>query len=252
MIKPFREVDRKDWYISDNKNRPDRLTAWHSEDFTVQVFTVAGGVVRLAINRNQQIFSPFLFEDGISQLDLQEIKQACGFGDWWGVEVYPPKSHILNIINVRHLWLIPQSPLPAGIMGENHFLGYRRSEDYIVSCYQIPDLADCLLIWRKSRLPTHDLAWDLIQEIKDAVDFQDRSAFELFPAQAELEVDAGANCRQLWLLPERFAFEWDVCSQTGKTLNTNWDSQHVTTTTNRTRSRTRSTTRPARFRRRGR
>jgi hypothetical protein len=90
---------------------PNRFAVWTSSEFSVQAFNVPGDIVRLAINRNERIPSPRLFADGISWEDIQAIKDECGYPDRMAVEIYPEANHILNIINARHLWILP-SPLP--------------------------------------------------------------------------------------------------------------------------------------------
>jgi hypothetical protein len=183
MIKPFREVDRKDWFLAGNKNRPDRLAAWHSEDFTVQVFAVAGAFVRLAINRNQQIFSPFLFEDGISRDTLRQIIRAVGYGDWHGIEIYPPQQHVLNIINVRHLWLLPKSPLGMAWSDDVLLERIRTSEDFKVECFTVPgDILKLSVRYKDSKDPRRaiNITWDTLQAVKDALWHTERTAFEYY------------------------------------------------------------------------
>jgi hypothetical protein len=107
--KRLEPLDRSRWAtLIEN---PNRFAVWTSEIFSVQAFNVPGGIVRLTINRNKRILSPRLFDDGISWEDLQAIKDECGYADRMAVEIYPEANHILNVINARHLWILP-APLP--------------------------------------------------------------------------------------------------------------------------------------------
>ena len=221
-LKPFREVDRKDWFVAGNKNRPDRIAAWHNGDFTVQVFAVADGVIRLAINQARMIPSERLFSDGIDWSTIHAIKAAVGFEAWTGVEIYPPQAHILNAVNARHLWLLPESkpPLPANAMDDGTFVRQHRTAEFGVDQYKVPGDITLLAVWRTNEKSAHGIPWETLQRIKDAIGFADQSAFEV---SAVGEQPASLEYRCLWLLPQRFAFEWDICPQTGKVLNTNWD-----------------------------
>jgi hypothetical protein len=89
-------------------NRPDRFICYHSDEFVVQCFKVPGDIIRIAVHRKERINSPRLFKDGISWDELQEIKRQCGYADRMAVEIYPPDRDVLNIMNVRHLWLLPE------------------------------------------------------------------------------------------------------------------------------------------------
>ena len=107
--KQLEPLDRSLW--GSLVKNPNRFAVWTSSEFSVQAFNVPGDIVRLAINRNERILSPRLFADGISWDDIQAIKDKCGYADRMAVEIYPEANHILNIINARHLWILP-SPLP--------------------------------------------------------------------------------------------------------------------------------------------
>ncbi|EOG1815585.1 hypothetical protein ACK3RA_000943 [Enterobacter hormaechei] len=39
---------------------------------------------------------------------LQEIKSAVGYGDRDAVEIYPRDSDVVNVANMRHLWITPE------------------------------------------------------------------------------------------------------------------------------------------------
>jgi hypothetical protein len=51
--------------------------------------------------------------DGITWDTLQLLKRECGHGERWAVEVYPPDTDIVNVANMRHLWLL-RAPPPFG------------------------------------------------------------------------------------------------------------------------------------------
>lgn len=89
-----------------------RVAVWRSRSFLVQGFSEAGGVVRLSVNRTQ-LDDNGAWRDGITWDELQGIKDACGFEDSEAVELFPRSGGVVNVANLRHLWVLPV-PLPFG------------------------------------------------------------------------------------------------------------------------------------------
>lgn len=81
---------------------------WRSRDFLVQLFR-DGDHVRITVNRTH---SPngLDWADGITWDELQQIKAEIGRGDAWAVELYPPDEHVIDVANMRHLWLLDEAP----------------------------------------------------------------------------------------------------------------------------------------------
>ena len=90
--------------------------AWVSRKYLVQLFyersDIYTSLIRLSINRTK-LGDNGHWEDGLSWDELQAIKRDIGYGDWYGVEVYPQDSQVVNVANIRHLWLLP-TPLTIG------------------------------------------------------------------------------------------------------------------------------------------
>lgn len=85
--------------------RPKRV--WRSRGFLVQAYGEIPGHVRLSICRAE------LDRDGqwtanISWEELQELKRQAGFGDYDAVEVFPRDCDVVNVANMRHLWVVPE------------------------------------------------------------------------------------------------------------------------------------------------
>lgn len=80
---------------------------WRSRGFVVQVYEIEGNPdwERLSINRNafSSDFSRFL--DGISWERIQELKAECGRASLEAVEIYPGDEDIVNVANLRHIWV---------------------------------------------------------------------------------------------------------------------------------------------------
>jgi hypothetical protein len=84
---------------------------WASKTYIVLLFDEAHGVQRLSINRTTRRNGQW--RDNITWGELQDIKRDVGFGGWYAVEVYPRDIDIVNVANMRHLWLLPV-PLQVG------------------------------------------------------------------------------------------------------------------------------------------
>lgn len=53
------------------------------------------------------------WDDSLTWDELQAVKTDCGFGAWFGLEVYPRERDVVNVANMRHLWIL-EHPLPIG------------------------------------------------------------------------------------------------------------------------------------------
>ena len=82
--------------------------AWCSRRYTVMLF-LEGDRVRLSCSV-ARVRDDGGWEQNISWDDLQRLKREAGFGDRWAVECYPPDFEVVNVANLRHLWLVDESP----------------------------------------------------------------------------------------------------------------------------------------------
>ena len=87
-----------------------QLRVLRSREFLVQIYSApAPAVVRLSVNRTT--LSGERWSDGVSWDDLQRIKAECGYALHDAVEVYPDARDVVNVANMRHLWVMGE-PLP--------------------------------------------------------------------------------------------------------------------------------------------
>ena len=97
----LREVPRIEW---PNRDGP-QLRVLRSRDYLVQEFTApAPAIVRLSINRTS--IAGDRWTDGIAWEDLQRLKCEAGYPDHDAVEVYPAQDDVVNVANMRHLWVL--------------------------------------------------------------------------------------------------------------------------------------------------
>lgn len=80
---------------------------YRSKKYTVIVWNVPAGK-KLSIQRNEWDSHAGRYKDQILWDEIQEIKRQCGFGEQNAVEFYPPDSEVINIANVRHIWILPK------------------------------------------------------------------------------------------------------------------------------------------------
>ena len=85
-----------------------RLNVWLSQDYLVQGFYELGDIVRLTICSTTPTAESWA--DGLTWDELMEIKRQCGYGYHAAVELYPDDANIVNVSNMRHLWVLPEAP----------------------------------------------------------------------------------------------------------------------------------------------
>lgn len=107
MSSKLQAVPPESW--SPDMQTCDRLmNVWMSRKYLVQLFAEDGGVYRLSICRTEHDGARWL--DGITWDELQDLKRQAGFGDSVAVELYPDDNNVVNVANMRHLWLLPEAP----------------------------------------------------------------------------------------------------------------------------------------------
>lgn len=96
---PFEEWG---WNMRHSENAP--IEAWRSRNFLLQVFSEPNGIERLSICRTSH--NGERWQENISWDELQRLKSECGRGGKDAVEVYPPDDDVVNVANMRHIWIL--------------------------------------------------------------------------------------------------------------------------------------------------
>lgn len=95
---------------------PQRTKVWHSKRWLAQLFdeepfqgidTRRLSVCRVTLGADGH------WDQNITWDDLYAVKADVGFADWYGIEIYPPSRHLVNVANMRHLWLLAE-PIQIG------------------------------------------------------------------------------------------------------------------------------------------
>jgi len=80
---------------------------WRSRDFLVQEYAEAEPVlVRLSVLRTTLDPKLGRWVDGITWDELQAIKSEIGYGSHDALELYPADQDVVNVANLRHLWVM--------------------------------------------------------------------------------------------------------------------------------------------------
>src|ERR1035437_7391132 len=88
--------------------RSHPVKSWRSRHFLVVLWD-QGGHPRLTIQRCK-LRADGQWMDGITWEELQRLKSEAGFGAWWAVELFPADASVVNVANMRHLFLLPAPP----------------------------------------------------------------------------------------------------------------------------------------------
>lgn len=96
------EVPREVWPVDGTSNR---TRVWRSRTFLVQEFRESNGAAfRLSVCRSSH--NGDRWDDGITWDELMQIKRECGHADADAVEIYPADKDVVNVANMRHLWIV--------------------------------------------------------------------------------------------------------------------------------------------------
>jgi hypothetical protein len=102
----FLEIPRLQWPAELTRAKENRVRVLRSRDFFVQVFEKEG-ITRLSINRTS-LDGGGAWKGDITWDELWEVKSQCGYGDVDAVEAYPKDGDLVNVANIRHLWIVPE------------------------------------------------------------------------------------------------------------------------------------------------
>lgn len=82
------------------------INVMRSKFFLVQIFDEGNGITRMSVNRTE-LDDEGGWREGITWDELQELKTQAGFATRQAVEIYPSVGNVINVANIRHLWILP-------------------------------------------------------------------------------------------------------------------------------------------------
>lgn len=86
------------------------IEAWRSKRFLVVLYVEPGDHIRMTINFCA-LGKSGGWQDGLFWEEIQQIKREIGRGEQWAVEIFPADSDLVNVANMRHIWLLDEPPL---------------------------------------------------------------------------------------------------------------------------------------------
>lgn len=96
----IKEIPKSQWPTY----RPDHIAKMFvTEKFGIQEYH-ENGQIRLTIHHLKRDGKGW--KDGITWDELQHCKRLVGYADKCAVEIYPPDNCLVNIANMRHLWIV--------------------------------------------------------------------------------------------------------------------------------------------------
>ena len=103
------QVPKSDWPESANSNK-SLVEVWRSRDYLVQIYLEPPPCfVRLSILRTS-LDSAGGWNQDIPWTEIQRLKSECRLGNLDAVEVFPHDKDVVNVANIRHLFVM-QEPL---------------------------------------------------------------------------------------------------------------------------------------------
>ena len=104
--KELKFMPRESWSPEMQKSK-DVIEVWRSSGFLLQVYQEPNGIERLSIQRTR-LRDDGEWQDKISWDELQRLKAECGRGDKQAIEIYPADNDVINVANLRHLWVLTE------------------------------------------------------------------------------------------------------------------------------------------------
>lgn len=96
-------IPREKWPASSLPLAHQPVEVWRSRGFLVQVF-LDKGVERLSIIRTAHTGKSWA--DNITWDEIQRLKSECGRGDKDAIEIYPADKDVVNVANMRHIFVL--------------------------------------------------------------------------------------------------------------------------------------------------
>ena len=111
LSKVLKPIPREDWPTNAYKTGGMPRAVFMSNQFLVQIFDEEGGFTRISVNRIEMGRDGRWLAD-ITWDQLQQVKADVGYALQDAVEVYPAERDVVNVANIRHLWVVPAGYLP--------------------------------------------------------------------------------------------------------------------------------------------
>lgn len=110
------EIPKDRWPPSYRLDPKAPVKVWESRKYLAQLYDVGAHEgrtgMRLSVCR-VTLLDNGMWEENLSWDELMQVKREIGCADMYAVEVYPRDEDIVNVANMRHLWIL-STPLTIG------------------------------------------------------------------------------------------------------------------------------------------
>jgi len=101
------EISEDNYFAKTGKKFDENLKkCFVSKYFFVQIWEEPEKPVRISICRTE-LNGKGQWQDNIGWDAIQSIKNSVGYSGMDCVEIYPMQRDVINVANMRHLWVIP-------------------------------------------------------------------------------------------------------------------------------------------------
>ena len=106
MPKRMEPLPREHWDRIQSKTTRPIIGVWRSNRYLCQAYQESENIIRLSICRTVVDVQNRRWRDKLTWDEIQKIKVECGFGSVDAVEIYPRESDVVNVANMRHLFVM--------------------------------------------------------------------------------------------------------------------------------------------------
>lgn len=118
---------REEW-PSPDKWPKGLVEVWQSREFLVQLYEAKDDAQRMTVCRATLNAAGTRWEAGITWGELQRLKRECGRGHLWAVELFPADADVVDVANMRHLWILGAAPAFAWRTQNEEFLTHKEGQ----------------------------------------------------------------------------------------------------------------------------
>lgn len=111
LPKQLTPVDESEWPKTTDE-RVVRRAVWRSRYYLAQVFEEPNHMLRISVSR-ATVRGDGRWDEDLTWDELQRIKNEIGLGQAWALECYPADAQVVNVANMRHLWVLPEGVEPT-------------------------------------------------------------------------------------------------------------------------------------------
>lgn len=107
----LKPLPKSEWGETARTMQSPPFEVMRSKKFLVQLYPVHDHMIRMSVCRCS-VKASGDWNDAITWDELQRLKAEAGLGDRDAVEIYPKDNDVVNVANMRHLWVFKDGSIP--------------------------------------------------------------------------------------------------------------------------------------------